>query len=171
MLAMPSMPMAYQRSRITFFAVIAYIVGLMIMSSFLTKWLGQEYPYLALAPFAFGFAHFLGPRAFILKHLRRGCRAYAEGDLDTAIREMQACYDYFEAHAWIDRFRLPVLLSTSAISIREMALYNIAFFQALRRRRTEAKLGVQKLLAEFPSSILGRQMMTMIETFETPAIP
>lgn len=165
---MSNMPVAFQRSWISFSVVMTYVVALMMMMSFLTKVAGPEYPLLPLAPLAFGLIHLLGPRVLIPNHLGRGCRAYARGDLDTAIREVQACYDYFDAHSWIDRLRLPILLSTSAISIREVALYNISFFQALQGRRTEAKLGVQKLLAEFPNSILGGQMMTVIKTFESP---
>lgn len=165
---MRNMPVAVQRSWIGSFFVIAYVVALMMTMSALTKFTGPEYPLLPLAPLAFGLIHLIGPRVFIPNHLGRGCRAYARGDLDTAVRQMQACYDYFEARTWIDRLRLPILLNTSAVSIREMALYNVAVFQALQHRRTEAKLGVQKLLAEFPDSILGGQMMKMIETFESP---
>lgn len=121
-----------------------------------------------LVPIMAYLAYSIGSRILIPRHHRRGMRALKRGDFDTAISQMDASYAFFQRHAWIDRFRWLTMLSPSAMSYREMALLNIAFFQTQLGRRDEAKAAYQRVVAEFPDSLVGKRTMTMIETFETP---
>ena len=117
-----------------------------------------------LALFICGFIATLFP-----PHFRRAARAQKKGDLDSAIAEMEACLAFFQRHPWIDRHRWIVTLNSSAISYREMALLNIAAFQTLARRKEEAKAAYRRVIELFPNSVVGRQALTAIETFEAPS--
>lgn len=162
-------PMIFQTSRTAFLVVFAIFLCMLGLSIFLSRQYGLVQPFLPLMPYLIFVAYLLLSRRLIAKHHRNGCRAFKRGDLESAISEMQASYAFFQRHPWLDRFRCLTMLSTSGMSYRELALVNIGFFQAQSGRGNEAKAAYRRAVAEFPESVVGRQAMKMIETFESPS--
>jgi hypothetical protein len=79
-------------------------------------------------PGAFAYlAYSIGSRLLIPRDHRAGIKLGRKQQFEQAIPKFQASFDFFNRHAWIDRFRSIVLMSPSAASYREMALANIAF--------------------------------------------
>lgn len=72
-----------------------------------------------------------------------------------AISYFQKSYDFFQRYSWLDRFGYLVLLNSSAISYREMALNNIAFSYGQAGDGENAKEYYEKTLLEFPNSTLA----------------
>ena len=161
-------PTIFQISRAGFFFFLVFVAGLMALSGFLASKVGPDHPFLPLTPYLAYIVLGFGPRKLFTKHHRRGCRAFHQGDPEAAIAHMEASYAFLQRHAWIDRFRFLTMLSVSAMSYRELALLNIAFFQTQLGRKDEATAAYHRVVAEFPGSLVGKQTLKMIETFETP---
>ena len=162
-------PTLTQVSRARLLGLLAIVVGFVALAVFLAGAFGPERPLLPIMPYLALIAYMIAARRLIAAHHRRGCRAFARGDLETAIAEMEASDAFFLRHGWLDRWRLVTMLSPSAIGYREMALLNIGFFQSQLGRKEAAKTAYRRALAEFPESRVARQTLKMIETFEQPS--
>lgn len=107
-----------------------------------------------MAPVVFGVALYLlisnFVRGILTRHHRRGVSRLKAGDFAGAIPSFQAGYDYLARHAWIDRWRYLVLLSSSRMSYREMALCNIAFAYAQLGDGVRSRQTYERVLREFP---------------------
>lgn len=79
---------------------------------------------------------------------------------------MMRIFDFFERHSWIDRYRAVVMMSSTAISFREMALYNIAYIHLQAGHKSEAKAAFRRVLEQFPDSILAKRGLRAFETIE-----
>ncbi|NNG05743.1 MAG: hypothetical protein HKM95_16795 [Inquilinus sp.] len=162
-------PTLVQISAARLVGLVAVLLGMIVLSGMiLLVVLGRDQQIAILAPYLVPFVYMLTARRLVARHHRRGCRAYAGGNLEMAIAEMEASDAFFRRHPWLDRWRLVTMLSPSAISYREMALLNIGFFNVQLGRKEAAKAAYGRLLAEFPESQVGKQTLTMIETFERP---
>ena len=97
-------------------------------------------------------AYFFGPRYLISRHHRRGVALSKRQHFEDAIPEFRKSLDFFDSHPWIDRFRYIVLLSTSAICYREMAMVSMAFCYAQIGDGVRAREHYEACLVRFPES-------------------
>jgi tetratricopeptide (TPR) repeat protein len=107
----------------------------------------------------------------IPKAHRRGISLFKRKQYTEAIPEFERSYDFFSRNRWIDDLRFLVLLSSSRISYREMALLNLAFCQSQAGNGLKAKECYQRTLAEFPDSEMAKASLKMIESAEKAAQP
>lgn len=89
-------------------------------------------------------------------------------DFDGAIAHFEKAAAFFERHEWIDRFRWITILSVSAPSLRELSLINLGFCHAMAGNKEQSKRSYQHALETYPQSLLAKEALRMIETFETP---
>ena len=108
----------------------------------------------------------LSSRYLVARHQRRGVRLMKAHEYDAAITSFEASYAFFSNHRWLDRYRAFVLMSSSAIPYREMALANVAFCHSQAGRGAEAKAAYQRTLSEFPSSGLAQAALRLIQSAE-----
>ncbi len=88
---------------------------------------------------------------------RRGLGFVARGRYEEAGREFSKSYERFCANNWIDRYRVLILLDSSAISYREMALINTGYAQLRAGQARDAWEAYRKALREFPGSDAARE--------------
>jgi tetratricopeptide (TPR) repeat protein len=105
-------------------------------------------------------------RMLIPRAHRRGIRLSRNQRYEDAIRAHQESYDFFTRHLWLDRFRSITMMSSSAMSYREMALINIAFAYSQIGNGAKAKEYYLRALQEFPDSAMASAALRMIESFE-----
>lgn len=99
-------------------------------------------------------------------HHRKGIQLYKKAQFKEAILFFERSYDFFNKHAWIDRWRSITLLSASQASYREMALVNIAFCHSQSGNGAAAKDFYAKAINEFPDSNLAKSALRLIESLE-----
>ncbi|MDX2141209.1 MAG: tetratricopeptide repeat protein [Chloroflexota bacterium] len=97
---------------------------------------------------------------------RKGMLLIRQEKYREAIEAFKRSYDQFADYPWIDRLRWLVCLDASAVSYREMALVNIAFCHVYLDEGEQAKQVYERVLQEFPGSMIARSAMRMIESFE-----
>ena len=107
-----------------------------------------------------------GSRAVLAREHTRGMRAVRAKRYAEAIPHFEASYDFFTRHAWIDRWRYVVLLSSNAIPYREMALCNIAYCHAQLGDAARTTAYYERALEEFPGSVLARTCLDRIRATE-----
>lgn len=96
---------------------------------------------------------------------RRGMALVKQGDYASAIEHFKNSYDYFTRNTWVDKYRSVVLLSISRISYREMALLNVAFCYSQTGEGEKAKEYYNRVLEEFPNSIMAQTALNMLHSF------
>ncbi|WP_149640380.1 MULTISPECIES: tol-pal system YbgF family protein [unclassified Dyadobacter] len=99
---------------------------------------------------------------FTIKHLRQALRDIKAGDFDAAILGFQSSYDILSKYPLIDKYRYLILLSSSKISYREMALNNIAFCYSQIGEEEKAIVLYNRMLAEYPGSTLAKTALDSI---------
>jgi tetratricopeptide (TPR) repeat protein len=117
-------------------------------------------------PFIVGPAIYLvwsnyGKFYFTMAH-RKGIQHVKAGRFEKAIPLFEESADYFERHAWIDRWRALVLLSPSGWGYREMALANRAFCFGQLGRGKDAMEAYEAMLKEYPGSPLAEPALRMM---------
>ena len=100
----------------------------------------------------------------IPRNHRKGVKFFKSGQYAQAISEFQKSYEFFMKHAWIDKYRFFVLLSSSRISYKEMALLNTAFCYTQTGQGGLAKEYYEKTLAQFPDSEMAKSALRMMQS-------
>ncbi len=100
----------------------------------------------------------------IPRNHRKGMKFFKAGQYAQAISEFQKSYDFFTRHAWIDKYRYIVLLSSSRISYTEMALLNTAFCYTQIGEGALAIEYYEKTLAQFPDSEMAKSALRMMQS-------
>jgi hypothetical protein len=108
----------------------------------------------------------IGRRMIPLWH-RRGVRLVMAGHFPDAITCFEKSYVFFTKYPWLDTMRYGVLLSSSKMPYREMALVNIAFAYGQLGEGATSKAYYERALTEFPGSILAQTSLNMIKAFES----
>jgi len=125
----------------------------------LAYWLGLKNPIL------FGAAAYLTIsvtlRRLIPRHHRRGIRLLKENKFDKARAEFEKSYEFFTRNAWVDDSRYLVLLSSTKICYREMALLNIAYCYGQAGDGKRSKDSYEQTLEEFPESEIAKASLRM----------
>lgn len=101
-------------------------------------------------------------RFLVPQNHRQGVSYYRSGNYAQAISEFEKSYAFFTRHAWIDKYRCIILLSSSKISYTEMALVNIAFCYTQMGDGNKAKEYYEKALSQFPDSGIAQTALQMI---------
>jgi hypothetical protein len=70
---------------------------------------------------------FLSRKFFFSNSLRRGIKLIREAKFGEAIPVIKKTIDYYTEHAWIDKYRFVLLISSSKRTIREMSICNLAY--------------------------------------------
>ena len=109
------------------------------------------------------FIAFLLLRFLVPRNHRQGVEFYRSGSYAQAISEFEKSYDFFTKHAWVDKYRFIVLLSSSRISYTEMSLVNIAFCYTQMGDGNMAKEYYEKALSQFPDSEMARTALQMLD--------
>lgn len=105
-------------------------------------------------------------RNFIPKSHRKGLSLYKENRFLEGIDSFQKSYDFFCQHNYLDKYRFLLLLSSSKMGYKEMALNNIAFGYSQIGDGKKAKEYYERLLIEFPKNGIAKAALKMIDTFE-----
>lgn len=105
-------------------------------------------------------------RFFIPKSHRRGLSLFKEKQFLEGINSFQESYNFFKKNEYLDKYRYLLLLSSSKISYREMALNNIAFAYGQIGDGKKAKEHYERLLVEFPNNGIAKAALKMIGSFE-----
>lgn len=109
-------------------------------------------------------AYFL--RFFLAKYHRYGMMLLKRNEFEAAISNFERSYEYFQQHAWLDKFRAIFLLSSSRISYKEMALVNIAYCYSQLGEGAQAKTYYERALKEFPNSDIAKAGLNMLRAAE-----
>lgn len=104
-----------------------------------------------------------GGRAIVLRSHKKGMSSVKQGNFAGAIPHFQKSYDFFQTNGWIDKYRY-LILSSSKISFREMALNNIAFCYSQTGQGGLAEEYYLRTLREFPESGLATSALRMINS-------
>jgi tetratricopeptide (TPR) repeat protein len=102
-------------------------------------------------------------RRFIPIYHRNGMRYFRARDYEKARKQFEKSYVFFKEHEWIDKYRFIVLLSSSRVSYREMALINIAFCYGQLGNGKMSKEYYEKTLMEFPESQMAVSALKMYD--------
>jgi len=94
-----------------------------------------------------------------------GLKLIQERKFKEAISQFENAYQFYSRHKWIDQGRF-VLLISSNVSFREMALVNIAFCYSQIGNGNKSKEYYQRILAEFPDSSFAEVSLNAIKAFE-----
>ena len=105
-------------------------------------------------------------RNFIPKSHRKGLSLYNENRFLEGIDSFQKSYDFFCQHNYFDKYRYLLLLSSSKMGYKEMALNNIAFGYSQIGDGKKAKEYYERLLVEFPKNGIAKVALKMIDSFE-----
>lgn len=105
-------------------------------------------------------------RNFIPKSHRKGLSLYKENRFLEGIDLFQKSYDFFCQHNYLDKYRFLLLLSSSKMGYKEMALNNIAFGYSQIGDGKTAKEYYERLLLEFPKNGIAKAALKMIDSFE-----
>ena len=108
--------------------------------------------YGALAYLAYSFAS----KATLLGHHRKGIEFIKSHSFCEAITEFESSYMFLSRYAWVDKYRFIIMLDSSAIEYREMALCNIAYSYIQLGDKDKARDYYQRALQENPDSDLAK---------------
>ncbi|WP_333662327.1 hypothetical protein [Chishuiella changwenlii] len=102
-------------------------------------------------------------RSIFIKDHNKGIKLTKQNNFVDAIPYFEKSIEYFGKNNWIDRYRFITLLSSSNISYREMGLNNIAFCYSQIGNGLKSKEYYEKMLLEFPNSILAKSALNFFE--------
>ena len=98
-------------------------------------------------------------RTFIPKNHNKGMQLVKKDQFEEAIPLFEKSYLFFTKYSWIDKYRFITLLSSSAMSYREMSLTNIALCYTKLGNHAKAEEYYGKTFAEFPKSIIAKSAL------------
>ena len=103
-------------------------------------------------------------RALVPKDHRRGMKKVKIEDFENAIPDFEKSYEFFKSNDWIDKYRFIVLLNSTMISYKEMALNNIAFCYGQIGKGDKSKEYYERTLKEFPDSGLAKAGLRLLNS-------
>lgn len=86
-----------------------------------------------------------------------------KGDFLNAIPHFEQSYTYFSEKIWLDKWRFVVMLSTSQMGYREMALNNVAFCYSQLGQGEQARDYYHQVLAKYPDNGLAQAALRMLD--------
>ena len=102
-------------------------------------------------------------RTFIPHSHNKGMKLVKNDNFAEAIPCFERSYNFFTKNNWVDKYRFITLLSSSAMSYREMSLTNIALCYAQLGDDSKAREYYQITLQEFPKSEIAKSGLNLLE--------
>jgi len=102
-------------------------------------------------------------RSTLGRHQQRGMQLIRKGDFLNAIPHFEQSYTYFSEKIWLDKWRFVVMLSTSQMGYREMALNNVAFCYSQLGQGEQARDYYHQVLAKYPDNGLAQAALRMLD--------
>jgi tetratricopeptide (TPR) repeat protein len=102
-------------------------------------------------------------RTFIPHSHNKGMKLVKKDNFAEAIPCFERSYNFFTKNNWVDKYRFITLLSSSAMSYREMSLTNIALCYAQLGDDSKAREYYQITLQEFPKSEIAKSGLNLLE--------
>ena len=103
-------------------------------------------------------------RRIIAKEHKKGIAKVKREHFEEAISDFKNSYEFFNTYEWIDKYRYFILLSSTKMSYKEMALNNIAFCYGQIGNGELAKEYYEKTLDEFPESGIAKAALKLINS-------
>lgn len=103
-----------------------------------------------------------GLRTFIPHNHNKGMKYVKKNKFAEAIPCFEKSYNFFKENNWVDKYRFITLLSSSAMSYREMSLTNIALCYEQLGDIFKAKEYYEKTLEEFPNSEIAKSGLNLL---------
>lgn len=150
-------PVVRQVSRGAVFFQITITVALCVAARIVFGHLGL------VAALALLLTYSYGSRYLVARFHRAGVSLVKQKRYLDAIPLFERSLAYFDSHPGIDNYRAIVLLSSSAISYREMALANIGFCHAQAGNGAAARAAYERCLEQFPESGLATSALRMMD--------
>ena len=102
-------------------------------------------------------------RTFIPHSHNKGMKLVKKDNFAEAIPFFERSYVFFTKNNWVDKYRFITLLSSSAMTYREMSLTNIALCYAQLGDDSKAREYYQITLQEFPKSEIAKSGLNLLE--------
>lgn len=106
-------------------------------------------------------------RRILISDLRRGIDTLNAKKYAEALPWLERSVTFFQRYPWLDKYRYLLLLSSSALSYREIALVNRALCIGRTRSFEETDAAFKEVLQEFPESVLARITRRMMYANDT----
>jgi tetratricopeptide (TPR) repeat protein len=107
-----------------------------------------------------------GSRALLTRDFRRGFRLMRRERYTDAVAAFEKSADFFTRYRWLDRFRAPLLLTSTYYGFREMSLTNIAFCYSQLGDIAQAEAAYKRVLQDYPNNGLARAALNLINAVE-----
>jgi hypothetical protein len=91
-----------------------------------------------------------------------------QAEFNKTIPFLDNSIEYFNKHAWIDQYRILLMISSSKGSIKESLICNKAVCLLRNGNVKESKALYNRVLEEFPHSNLASSMLNIINSVERP---
>jgi tetratricopeptide (TPR) repeat protein len=101
-------------------------------------------------------------RYFIPKDHRHGITLVKQKDFQGAIPYFKNSYEFFTKHSWLDKYRFIILLSSSKMSYKEMALNNIAFCYGQIGDGDKSIEYYHRTLTEYPDNEIAKAGLNLL---------
>lgn len=105
-------------------------------------------------------------RNSIPKDHRSGMKKVKAEDFENAIPDFEKSYEFFKRNDWIDKYRFVVLLSSSRITYKEMALNNIAFCFGQIGQGDKSREFYERTLKEYPDSGIAKAGLRLLNSIK-----
>lgn len=102
-------------------------------------------------------------RTLVPRNHRKGINEIKNERYDDAISSFEKSYAFFNKFPWLDKYRLLLLLSSSKMSYKQMALNNIAFCYSIKGDRLKSIEYYHRIMTEFPKQKSADNTNTVVE--------
>lgn len=102
-------------------------------------------------------------RTLVPRNHRRGINEIKNERYEDAISSFEKSYAFFSKFGWLDKYRLLLLLSSSKMSYKQMALNNIAFCYSIKGDRLKSIEYYHRIMTEFPKQKMSESLDAVVE--------
>lgn len=110
-------------------------------------------------------------RIFLLKAHRKGMIQVHRKNFRQAAIFFKESDEFLGRHPWLDELRWLLLMSSSAVSFREMALYNAAYCYVQMGQGRDARDLYQRLLTRYPQTPLRAKTEEILNALKKSVAP
>jgi len=100
----------------------------------------------------------------LARYHQRGMAYLENREFAEALNKFELSYHVFSRYRWIDKWRYIILLSSSRMCFKEMALLNMAYCKAQLGLEEKARELYKRTLAEFPASAMARAAIQVLNS-------
>ncbi len=137
-------------------------IGILFLIGLVCYLCGVGNPVFPAAVIYLGLSYLL--RAVVAKDYQKGMHLVKKQEFAEAIPVFESSYKFFMDNSWVDEYRYIILLSSSRMSYREMALCNIAFCYTQIGEGKKAAEFYREVLKNYPENGLAQAGLKMLES-------